>query len=76
MHHWHSSWSDLPPFPLPWYVPSPLYPSHIDEEPLDPRTAGQSGRLATQSPITVYGWVYMCVIVGSRFFLMAFEKGR
>ena len=42
-----SSWSDLPPFPvLPQRLSSLLHPSHGDEHPPDPRTAGRFGRLA------------------------------
>ena len=50
----HSSWSDLPPFPvLPQRLSSLLYPSRGDEHPPDPWTAGPFGRLATQSPIAL-----------------------
>ena len=44
--------SDLPPFP-PQHVPSLQYPSGSTEQPCHPRTGGQSGRVAEQSPITV-----------------------
>ena len=50
--HAHSLRSDLPPFPPPQHIPSLLYHSHSGEQPLDPRTAGRSGRLAIQSPLT------------------------
>ena len=53
MSHSHSSWSDLPPFLLPQHIPSL---SHSDEQPLDPRTAGRSGRLARKSPFTERRW--------------------
>ena len=43
MSHSHSLWSDFPPFPLPQHIPS-----------IDLRTEGQSGRLAIQSPLTLY----------------------
>ena len=33
-------------FLLSQHIPSPLYPSHSAEQPHDPRTTGQSGRLA------------------------------
>ena len=46
MSHSHSPWSAPPPFPLPQHIPSPHHPSRSDEQPLDPRTAGRSGRLA------------------------------
>ena len=39
-------------FPLPQRLSSLLLPSRGDEHPPDPRTAGQFGRLATQSPLT------------------------
>ena len=39
---------------IPRHVPSLRYPSHSDEQPLDPRTAGRSGRLVIQSPRTGY----------------------
>ena len=39
-------------FPLPQHVPSLLFPTHSAEQPHDPRTGGQSGRLAAQSPPT------------------------
>ena len=58
MSHSHSSWSDLPPVPLPRRLSSLLPPSHSDEQPLDPRTAGRSGRLAMQSPLTRYVWMH------------------
>ena len=48
----HSSWSDLQPCLLPQHIPSLLYPSHRDEQPLDPRTARRPGRFAIQSPLT------------------------
>ena len=54
MSHSHSLWSALPPFLLPQHTPSLLHPSHSDEQPLDPRTAGRSGRLAVQSPLSGY----------------------
>ena len=53
MSHAQSLWSDFPPFPLSQHVPSLLFPSH-SVEPCDPRTGGQSGRLAEQGPLT--GW--------------------
>ena len=49
-----SLWSEFPPFPLPQHVPSLLYPSHSAEQPHDPRTEGQSSRLAVQSLLTGY----------------------
>ena len=49
-----SSWSDLPPSPFPPHIPSLLYPSHGAEQPHDPWTEGQSGRLAAQSSLTGY----------------------
>ena len=52
MSHSHSSWFDLPPFPLPQHISSPLYPFRSDEQPLDPHTSERSGRLAVQSPLT------------------------
>ena len=54
MSHSHASWSDLPPFPHPERSPSVLLPLHSDEQPLDPRTAERSGRLAILSPLTGY----------------------
>ena len=51
--HSHSSWSDLPPFPLPQHTPSLHYPSRSDEQSLDPRTARRSGRSTIQSPLTL-----------------------
>ena len=44
--------SRFPPIPLPQHIPCPLYPSHSAEQPHDPRTEGQSGRLTVQSPLT------------------------
>ena len=60
----HLSWSDLPPFPVPQHILSALYPSHSDEQQLDPRT-GRSGRLAIQSSLTrsasnITGKFYFC----------------
>ena len=52
MSHLHSSWSDLPPFPLPRRLSSLLLPSRGLEHPPNPRTAGRFGRLAIQSPLT------------------------
>ena len=49
----HSLWSYFPPFPLSRHIPSLLHLSHSDEQPLDPRTQGRSGRLAIQSPLTM-----------------------
>ena len=46
MFHPHSSWLDLPPFPLPQCLSSSLLPSHIDEQ--------TQNRLAIQSPHTGY----------------------
>ena len=37
---------------LPQHIPSPLCPSHIDEQPLDPHTAGRPGRLSIPRPLT------------------------
>ena len=54
MSHSHASWSDLPPFPHPERSPSVLLPLHSDEQPLDPRTAERSGRLAILSSLTGY----------------------
>ena len=45
-------WSHFPPLPLPQHVPSLLHPLHSAEQPCDPRTGGQSGRLEEQSPLT------------------------
>ena len=53
MSHSHSSWSDLPLFPvLPPRLPSLLCASHGGEHPPDPRRAGRFGRLPIQSPLT------------------------
>ena len=40
---------------LPQRVPSPLGPLHVVEQPCDPRTGGQSSRLAKQGPLTGRG---------------------
>ena len=52
MSHSHSLRSDFLPFQLPQHIPSLLSPSHSDEQPQDPRTAGRFGRLATHSLFT------------------------
>ena len=47
-----SLWSDVPLFLHPQHIPSVLCPSNGAEQAHDPRTDGQSGRLAVQSPLT------------------------
>ena len=42
-----------PPCSVPQHVPSLLFPAH--SEPCDPRTRGESGRLAEHSPLTSAG---------------------
>ena len=42
-----------PPCSVPQHVPSLLFPTH--SEPCDPRTRGESGRLAEHSPLTSAG---------------------
>ena len=44
----------LPPFSDPKLLTSLLLPPRGDHQPPDPRTAGLFGRVATQSPLTIY----------------------
>ena len=75
MSHSHASWSDLPPFPHPERSPSVLLPFHSDEQPLDPRTAERSGRLAILSPLTGYEPNTTVEISSAEITLFIFHQG-
>ena len=55
MSHLHSSWSDLPPFPLPQRLSSLLPPFRGDEHPPGPRTAHKV-RSQVMSPTPSLRW--------------------